>query len=179
MEYAEDIFTTDPNILTDNPCNYSYMQHVGYTSHVCGDKCGPSCAQKLFAPKNIKKMSRKITQLLQGVNEEGRPIIVTNNQICNVLSQVYTNFRPETGDIYSRYVIPQSRPFNYTQNMIDQTINIITSQIKDEIGMAQNNAKLTAWTQVLGNFNNHGLRSHAPIKILEKRPQPMAFNMNY
>jgi hypothetical protein len=45
--------------------------------------------------------------------------------------------------------------------------------------MDECNSKLSAWTTILGDFNEHGLRRHAPIKLREKRPMPMAFNMNY
>ena len=63
--------------------------------------------------------------------------------------------------------------------MINQTVNIIVSAIKDEIEITEQNKKLTAWTTVLGDFNEQGLRSHAPIKLRERHPQYMAFNMNY
>ena len=37
--------------------------------------------------------------------------------------------------------------------------------------MEENNKKLTIWTTVFGDFNSHGLRSHAPIKLRERKPQ--------
>ena len=45
--------------------------------------------------------------------------------------------------------------------------------------MEQQNEKLSPWVQVYGDFSEHQLRSHPPIKILEKRPSTMQFNMNY
>ena len=63
--------------------------------------------------------------------------------------------------------------------MIDQVINIITTDVKVNLGMDEHNSKLSAWTTILGDFNEHGLRRHAPIKLRERRPMPMAFNMNY
>jgi hypothetical protein len=45
--------------------------------------------------------------------------------------------------------------------------------------MDENNKKLTIWTTVLGDFNEHGLRSYAPIKIRENNINKVRFNMNY
>jgi hypothetical protein len=75
--------------------------------------------------------------------------------------------------------VPQAQARCDMRSIINQTINIITSQIRNEMEMAQNNKKLTVWTTLLGDFNKEGLRSHAPIKIRRKHPQYMAFNMNY
>ena len=63
--------------------------------------------------------------------------------------------------------------------MNDQVINIITSDVKNNLGMDQCNSKLTIWTTVLGDFNDAGLRSHPPIKLKERRPTTMLFHMRY
>ena len=63
--------------------------------------------------------------------------------------------------------------------MIDQTIEIIYSDVKNNLEIEENNKKLSVWTTVLGNFNDNGLRSHAPIKVLNKHPQYCAFFENY
>ena len=34
-----------------------------------------------------------------GVDKHNRPIIVPDKTICNVMSTVYANYRPETGDV--------------------------------------------------------------------------------
>ena len=124
-------------------------------------------------------MSCKITELLMGVNKDNRPIIVPDKTICSVMSAVYENFRPETGDIFGRYNVPKARATNYVQRMMDEVINIITTDVKVNLGMEECNQKLTKWTTVLGDFNVHGLRSHSKIRLREKRVQPMMFNMNY
>ena len=157
----------------------NYMRHVGYSSHQCGSDCGPSCIQMFFSPKNIRKISCKVTELLQGVNKQGRPIIVPDKTISHIMSQVWANFRPETGDIFGRYNVGAGTGVNYVQRMIDQVINIITTDVKVNLGMEENNSKLSIWTTVLGDFNQHGLRRHSQIKLREKRPAPMLFHMNY
>jgi hypothetical protein len=114
-----------------------------------------------------------------GVDKQNRPIIVPDKTICSVMSSVYENFRPETGDIFTRYNIPKARSQNYVQQMIDEVINIITTDVKVNLGMDECNRNLSIWTTVLGDFNEHGLRSHSKIKLRENRPMPMMFNMMY
>lgn len=171
MEYATKI--------TGEIVNDSFMKHVGYSDHICGLNCGSSCLRSFFSATNVRKISKKITELLMGVDKYNRPIIVPDKTIYSVMSSVHQSFRPETGDIHTRYIIPKSRAFNSVQRMIDEVINIITSDVKVNLGMEENNAKLTIWTTLLGDFNEHGLQSHSKIKLREKRPQPMFFSMNY
>lgn len=181
MEYGQSIGYSDEKQVdiqksTNNTqydiCDSNYFRHVGWREN-------NKSIRKYFSPETINIISRKITELLQGVDQKNRPIIVPKNAICNIMSTVYDNFRPETGDIYSRYNIPTRNQQSHVQNMIDQVIEIIVSQVKSEIGFQQSNAKLTKWTTVLGNFNVHGLTQTPPIKVLQKRPDPMMFNMNY
>lgn len=163
MEYASEI--------CGEICNDQFIKHVGYSDN--------ECIEQLFSKKNIGQISCKITELLMGVDKDNRPIIVPDKTICNVLSSVYDNFRPETGDIYSRYNVPKARESNYLQRIIDQVINIITTDVKVNLGMIEHNKNLTIWTTVLGDFNKHGLQSHSKLKLRERRPQPLMFNMNY
>lgn len=171
MEYATNI--------CGEVCNDSFIKYVGYSDHMCGSECGESCVRQLFSKSNIKKISYKITELLMGVNKDNRPIIVPDKTICSVMSSVYSNFRPETGDIHTRYIVPKAREQNYTQRMMDEVINIITSHVRTSLGMEECNRNLSIWTTVLGDFNKHGLQSHSKIKLRERRPDPMMFNMHY
>jgi len=151
------------------------MRHVGWQEE-------NPCIREYYSKETLKTVSRKVTELLQGVDPENRPIIVPDHIISNVMDSVYNTFRPETGDIYARYNIPSLEQYssdNYVQNMIDQSIQIITSDVKNNLGIEECNSKLTIWTTVLGDFNENSLRSHPPIKIRHKRPTPMQFQMNY
>ena len=166
MEYATNI--------TGNICDDNYQRFVGYT------QCNNPALNKLYDPKTIKFVSNKISELLMGVDPKNRKIVVPDTTICGIISQCYDNYRPPTGDIFSRYTIPTGQgEVDSVQNIINQTIEIITSQVRTTLEMEQNNEKLTIWTTVLGDFNEHKLRSHAPIKVLNKRPNPMEFHMNY
>ena len=163
MEYATEI--------CGEICNDQFIKHVGYIDNIC--------IKNLYSKENINKISCKITELLMGVNKDNRPIVVPDKTICSVMSSVYENFRPETGDIYSRYNIPKAEEPDCIQRMIDEVINIITTDVKVNLGMDECNRNLSIWTTVLGDFNLHNLRSHSKIKLRERRPQPMAFQMNY
>ena len=165
MEYASEICGEN--------CNDQFIKHVGYSDDES------YCMKRFYSKKNIEQISCKITELLMGVNKDNRPIIVPDKTICSVMSAVYENFRPETGDIYGRYNVPKARESNYLQSMIDEVINIITTDVKVNLGMDDCNKNLSVWTTVLGDFNQHGLQSHPKIKLRERRPQPLMFNMNY
>lgn len=177
MEYAQTIWTQKNTVqqstnVCGELCNNNYYKYVGWQD-------SNESIKKYFSPDTVKLISRKVTELLQGVDPKNRPIIVPNKSICNIMSSVFDNFRPQTGDIYSRYIIPSQKQQNCVQNMIDQVIEIIVTEVKTELGFQQCNAKLTAWVQVYGNFNKWGLQQTPKIKTQEKRPNPMEFNMNY
>ena len=67
-------------------CNDSFMRHVGYTEST-------DCIRRLYNPKNIKNMSKTITNLLTGVDPQNRPIIVPDSTICSVISDIYDSYR--------------------------------------------------------------------------------------
>lgn len=134
----------------------------------------------LFSNETLDLISNQISDALKGVDPQGRRIIIPHDKIANVLSSVYRfGTRTQIGDIYTHDTIPDNQSRNDLRNIINQTINIVVSAIKDEIEVTENNKKLTIWTTVLGDFNSQGLRQHAPIKLRNKHPQYMAFNMNY
>lgn len=162
MEYAE--YIQDENLI----------KYVGYST------ADNPYIQEYFSKETLRLISKKVTQLLMGVDPKNRPIIVPDHIISNVMGSVQESFRPQTGDIYSRYNIPSGDSSGgYIQSMIDQTIEIITMDVKNNLEMEENNKKLTVWTTVYGDFNKEGLRQHPPIKILHKRPNPFEFHMNY
>ena len=147
----EDNFVRDAN----------YYRYVGYQED-------NFCIKKLFSQQNINMISRKVSDLLQGVHWTGRPIIVPDTTIAGILSEVYDSYRPETGDIFGRYNVPGSHPENYVLDIVNQTIQIITEDVKTNLGMEENNKKLSVWTTVLGDFNEHNLRAHPVLKIRKR-----------
>jgi hypothetical protein len=169
MEYAQFIDVDPEHSINDN-----YSRYVGYQD------TNALLQAKYYNINTINTISKKLTELLQGVDELNRPIIVPNKTIANIMDSVYQSYRPQTGDIYGRYNIPTGlNSDDYIQSMIDQTIEIIYSEVKNNLEIEQNNKKLSVWTTVLGDFNENKLRSFAPIKVLNKHPQYMAFFENY
>ncbi|NBN98614.1 MAG: hypothetical protein EBV19_05150 [Flavobacteriia bacterium] len=152
------------------------MAHPGweYTSS------GFANIEDLFSEKMIDEISTQITDALVGVDPQGRKIRLSNERILEVLSNVYQNATtPNIGDIHTRYIIPQEQPRNDPREIVNQTINLIVNAIKTQVEVTENNKQLTIWNSLYGDFNEKGLRAHAPIKIRRRHPQYMAFNMNY
>jgi hypothetical protein len=159
------------------PINANYDDN--YTKFV-GYQQDNKCIQEYFSQQTVSMISKKVTELLMGVDPRNRPIIVPDRIIANVMDSIYTNFRPATGDIFGRYNVPSgSSTDSYVQSMIDQTIEVIVSDVRNNLEQEESNKKLTVYTTILGSFNEHGLRSHSKIKTRNRRPTPMLFNMNY
>ena len=153
--------------------NTNYNKFVGYEQN-------PDL-NNFFSNDTVNFISKKITQLLEGVHPENKHIVVPDKNIIAVMNQVYSNFRPPVGDIYSRlHITSQNKIEDYTPEMIDQVIETISSYVRNTMEMEENNSKLTIWTTVYGDFNAHGLRRNSRIKAVRyKRPTPFQFHMKY
>jgi hypothetical protein len=161
--------------ICSEPIDMNTYRHVGW-------KDTNPCLQKYYSRDTINLISRKVTELTLGVDPKNRKIIVPDNIIRNVLDSVYTSIsysNLNTGDIFTRYNIPKDTQQSVIQSMIDQTVEIIYNNVVNQYAMDQNNNKLSIYTTILGDFNTHSLRSHPIIKIRERRPATMQFNMNY
>jgi len=156
----------------DRACDFNYMRFVGW------EESNPQL-QKYYSPEMVRKISKKVTELTMGVDKYNRPIIIPDSSICEALDAVYSNYRPSVGDIFTRYNVPSESPQDQLASLIDQTVEIIVANIRNSTGMEQQNQTLSAWVQVYGDFNTSGLRQHPPIKVKNKRPSTMQFNMNY
>jgi hypothetical protein len=164
MEYADNIYPNDDN----------FYRFVGY-SHKENN-----CITEYFSQKTVDIIKNKVTELTLGVDPYNRPYVVADKVIYHVMSQIYDSFRPATGGIYTRYIMPSgTTSLSYVNNMINQVIEVITMDIKTTTGIEENNKKLTVWTTLYGDFNEHKLKQHSKIKVQNKRPAPFQFNMNY
>ncbi len=176
MEYGEVI---DDIIYPDNRNQPGgmfgsdlFMKHPGFQPIPCIDQ--------FFSKQTVNTISRKLTELLQGVDPHNRPILIPDNTITNVMDAIYASYRPRTGDIYGRYNVPSGDTTDsYIADMIDQVIEVIYSDVKVNLETIAQNEKLSIWTTVLGDFNDHQIRSYAPIKTRVRRPNPMSFFMRY
>lgn len=123
----------------------------------------------LMSDVTVTIVSNKCTELLAGVHPEGRPIIFPKESIVNVLDSVYQSHRPQVGDIHSRYIQANITQRNDVVEMINRAIKIITSQVRNEYEIAEQNSKLSRWTTVYGDFNQHGLRQYSQISQINHR----------
>jgi hypothetical protein len=171
MEYGQEL--SNQSQLQKFELNTQYNRFVGYEQN--------QELNNFFSNDTVNFISKKITQLLEGVHPENKHIVVPNKNIIAVMNQVQSNFRPPVGDIYSRlHIISQNKVEDYNPEMIDQVIETITSYVRNTIEIEENNKKLTIWTTVYGDFNAHGLKRHSQTKgIRHKRPTPFQFHMKY
>jgi hypothetical protein len=153
-------------------CDYNYLRHPLWEEN-------NACIQALFSQDTIRLISRKVTKLTLGVDPKGRRIIVPDDLICKVLDGVNQSYNRSVGDIYTRYFIQSDGQQNMIQSIIDQAIEVIVNNVRGQLGIEEENQKLSAWVQVYGNFNPAGLRQHPILKIKDRRPNVMEFNMNY
>lgn len=158
-------FTTIASDLT--------TRHVGFSDFSKG-------YDEYFSVETIRLISTKVTELTRGVDPRNRPIVVPDKLITNIMNSIYESYRPRTGDIYSRYNIPSGFYTNsYVVDMVNQVIEVIVSDISNNLGAEQQNHTLSVWTTVLGDFNDKGLRQYSTLKIRNKRPSPFQFFSNY
>ncbi len=158
--------------------NQEYKYYAGYTRHpnfTFGDN---DFVKEMFSINTITKMSNDISNQLQGVDPQNRKIIVPDNTIFSVLSSTYQEYKPNVQDIFTRYNILTGPVDDYAY-IIYQTISYIVSDVKSNLITDEQNSKLTVWTTVLGEGNDHGLRAHDKIKLRNKKPPSMLFHMNY
>lgn len=148
--------------------NHQYTAHVLYRDTSLN-------IQALFSMDTIMLISRTVTSNLLDIVPQG--LVVPIEQITNILNALYEAYRPPSGDPMTMYNIVSNENPNAVDALINQAVNVITQQIRDQLVMERNASKLSAWTTVLGENNPHGIRSHPPLKLRNRRPQTMMFNM--
>lgn len=162
------------------PCTGTYQNAEQYTRNVLFETSNETF-QDIFSDSTLQWMSNKITSLLKGVSQDGRDIIVPTHVISSVMNNVYITYRPQTGDIFSRYNILQFEPRDDANHIITETIEIIVDQVKTEFELSNINYQLSIWDSVLlgDGISRKGLRQYSPLKIRENRPTPLLFNYTF
>ena len=173
IEYADDpvSFVQDDN----------YLKHPLWGATLIeSDSLGGY--NKLFSKQNVRMISDKVTELLEGVDPQGRPIIFPDDKIIHVLNQLYDAHKTsKIGDIYSRFHVGglETKRDDISE-LTEQAINLIYNEIKDITEIEENNNKLDIFdATILGDFNTLGLRQTPKIYTRNKRPNPMEFHMRY
>lgn len=132
----------------------------------------------LMNSDTIRLVSKKITDLLQGVDVKGRKIRVPDQDIMSIIDTEYRRYRPPIGDMYSRIHQMEEQP-DKIEVIIERAIEIITSQIKSDKMIEENNKSMSKWNSMYGEHNPAGLVAHTKIKIRENHPAMFQFNMKY
>ena len=154
----------------------NFMRYAGYDY----TSTATTTEQFLFSDPVINLIQNKCKELLRGIDPYGRDIIIQKPTICDMLDTIWANYqRQNIGDIYTIFNIPPDNKTLSSDEIIDQAIEAIVANVSADLGMRVYNSTLTKWTIVYGYLNEHGLRGHDIIKVQEKRPAPMQFNMNY
>lgn len=149
------------------------MRHVAFSTSVPNGPCA------YFPPHVVKYIQQQVLQRSKCQIPQG--VFVPERIIQDVLSQEYSNLRPPTGDIYSRYVLPTPDPSVNSSywDLINRTINTVLQTSVDTLQLEKANLGYSVWDQVLGTFNRRGVNPHGVIKVREKRPATGLFNWNY
>ena len=138
----------------------------------------------LFSNTTFNHIRNKVNDKIKELNIE-----VKNNFIQKMMIHEINNFRSRYGDnknknspvdIYNIYTNKMSL-FKARDifSIINDVIEKISSNLYIEHNMMNNNNKLDRWNTILGVNNEHGLRRHANIKLNEKKPKGMLFNMTF
>lgn len=136
-----------------------------------------SIYDELYNDNIICNIQQFLAEKLRPFEKQKRNVVIDKEIIISVMQNVISSRTPDVGDIYTHYTIPNYQ--DDISDIINRTIQILYSDLKNEMEMEQNNAKLSVWSTLYGDFNKQGLRAHAPIKIRKNKPQSMLFNMNY
>ena len=152
------------------------LQYAGLGG-VDGGVYGSTYAQ--FNETMVRTVSSIITEVLK---RNGYNVIVPDDKIIHVMTEVYKNQYPAVGDMYTMFIMDGvgGRQRNDINMILEKTIEIITSQIINEFDMARQNQSFSVWNQViLGEGNPLGIRAFPPIKLNKKTYDRNLIHMKY
>ena len=142
--------------------NYRYTAHVGY----------PNICETLFSRETLSIISNLIERNLSDIDSG---LSVSMDDIKDVLNAQYESYRLPYGFPLNLY---PTRIHDPIEDLVNQTVDIITRQVRNDHDLRQNASRLTAWTTVMGTLGNeHCIRAHSAIKLNDKKPRSMQFNM--
>ena len=110
----------------------------------------------------------------------GRPIVVPDSTILSVLSELSVAYREETGDIYGTVQYPLLQT-SHVPKIAAPDHHCHRRQRPQHAGDGEHQRKNFPFGDtVLGDFNNKGLRAHAPLTAeIDNTRRLFQFNMNY
>ena len=167
---------TPKTITTPRSIDTSYDDN--YQRFVGWDKIAPYQGgyDMFFSETNIQFLSNSIHEELK---KRGFNMVIAPNVLSGLMGSVWRTNVPVRGDLYTLFIIPNEPPNDDLVQLNSRVINIAVNTITDEMENTKANESLSAWTQVLGEFNAHKIRSHPIIKLKENRHRVGFFVMNY
>ena len=181
MEYAncldrEDLFQAlkGPSVNIEYNDQIDPTQYVGWATIT---EWAP-LPRELFTKRTVNMIRMKVYEyLLKRMNKKISP---SERIVIIALYGVFENHIPRTGDIYGKYLVVDETQRNDYAYIVDKTISLLVTGIETDIGMQEANSTLNIWNAtVLGDFNENGLRQHAPLKLRNRGPDRMLFHMKY
>jgi hypothetical protein len=182
MEYAKcidqnDLFNVLKGTVINADTEYSDLidpsQYVGWGTITEW----ASLPRQVFTKRTIKIIQQKVYEYLYRSMQ--KKIVPSEKVVVIALFGVYENHKPNTGDIYGKFLVVDETQRDDYGYIVDKTISLLIDGIRTDIEMADANSKLSIWNTVLGDFNEHGLRQFPPIKLRNKGPDRMLFHMKY
>ena len=131
----------------------------------------------VFTKRTVNLIRQKVYEYL--LKDMNKKVVPSERVTIIALYGVYENHIPRTGDIYGKFLVVDETQRNDYGYIVDKTISMLIDGIRNDIEMSEANSKLTIWNTVFGDFNENGLRQHAPIKLRNKGPDRMLFHMKY
>lgn len=167
--YSKSQFSYGQTSDADNTYYFSDQQYKFFGSDIADNPI----VKQFFSKNTVDYISAKITLMTKDVDERGREIIVPDDKILHLMNSVYLSYNPKQG------FDTKWSPKEYLESLIEQTITQAVFDVRNVLVYEQCTAKYTVWDTILGEDNKRGLRGYAPIKLREKRPNSMEFNMKY
>lgn len=167
--YSKSQFSYGQSSDADNTYYFTDQQY----KFVGSDIADNPIVKQFFSKNSVDFISAKITELTKDVDERGREIVVPDDKILHLMNSVYLSYNPKQG--FDTHWSSKE----YFDSLIEQTITQAVFDVRNVLAYEQCTAKYTLWDTILGEDNERGLRGYAPIKIREKRPNSMEFNMKY
>lgn len=182
-----DIYTYLGNLLMKMPATNLHPIHsdrsyqfVGWDSQVAELQKNPSQwgVYDFYMTEEVRDFIKKSAED-NIYTTTGVKYTFPNPTVERVMTSAYNDYRPEVGDIYSRYTINCDAKVNDLNVLVQRAVEWITNKVRNEVLMRRNNESMSVWSTLYGSFNPHGLRAHSIIKLREREPARMQFNMKY
>jgi hypothetical protein len=169
--------------LSNGPDDYNNLKFIGWSANQLD--CNVPCEQysDLFKQETVNYIQQQVSNYLTPMS--GKPVMVEDKQIREMITSVWNIESVRPANIYTKdtfnnvgtqWESPTQTPY---KRIVEIVIQSITSQIRNLHEMAECNNSLSIWNSLYGDFNPAGLRAHPKIKLRERRPATMQFNMNY